>query len=53
MVLSNFNLHFDAITASTISSRAFLESIQDAFNAYLKYKEKKIFDKKALKTDNC
>lgn len=32
---------FDAITASTISSRAFLESIQDAFNAYLKYKEKK------------
>lgn len=32
---------FDAITASTISSRAFMKSIQDAYNAFLKYKEHK------------
>lgn len=32
---------FDAITASTISSRAFLGSIQSAFDAFKKYKEQK------------
>lgn len=31
----------DGITAATISSRAFLESLRDAFDAYLKYKEEK------------
>lgn len=32
---------FDAITASTISSRAFLSSISSAFDAFKKYKEQK------------
>lgn|SRR5574344_831800 len=32
---------FDAITASTISSRAFLSSIRSAFEAFKKYKEQK------------
>lgn len=32
---------FDAITASTISSRAFMGSIRSAFDAFKKYKEQK------------
>lgn len=31
----------DGITAATISSRAFLESLRDAYQAYLNYKEEK------------
>ena len=29
----------DAITAATISSRAFLEALRNAYNAYVQYKE--------------
>jgi electron transport complex, RnfABCDGE type, G subunit len=32
---------FDAITASTISSRAFMESMRDAYTAFVQYQNKK------------